>query len=151
MTLSLKEAAEAVGMTKPAILKAIQRGSLSATRDDNNQWQIDPAELFRVYKPATVKEPEKLTTGTSQEPDKIALLTAQLEAVKRENAILQEFHERERRRLETQLEREREQADHWRQQATNLLTHQPEPKAEPAADPARPSLMDKLFGRRGTT
>ena len=46
---SLKQAADAVGRGKPAILKAIKSGRISAHKDDNGQWQIDPAELHRVY------------------------------------------------------------------------------------------------------
>jgi hypothetical protein len=46
---SLKQAADAVGRGKPAILKAIKNGRISAQKDDNGQWQIDPAELHRVY------------------------------------------------------------------------------------------------------
>ena len=48
--------------------------------------------------------------------------------------------------LKDQVAREREQADHWRNQATMLLTHQPEPpKAE---QPTRSRLYEKLFGRK---
>ena len=46
---SLKQAADAVGRGKPAILKAIKGGRISAQKDDNGQWRIDPAELHRVY------------------------------------------------------------------------------------------------------
>ena len=46
---SLKQAADAVGRGKPAILKAIKGGRISAHKDPNGQWQIDPAELHRVY------------------------------------------------------------------------------------------------------
>lgn len=66
MSLSLKEAAEAVGKTKPAVLKAIQKGKISAAKDENGQWQIEPVELFRVYKPVneeTVSNPSKVTDG----------------------------------------------------------------------------------------
>jgi len=45
-----------------------------------------------------------------------------------------------------QVVREQEQANHWRNQANMLLTHQPEPaKAE---QPTRSRLYEKLFGRR---
>src|SRR5215207_2896706 len=53
---TLKEAAEAVGMGKPAILKAIQKGRISAKKDDHGQWWIDPAELHRVYPPSAVSK-----------------------------------------------------------------------------------------------
>jgi hypothetical protein len=47
---SLKEAADAVGRGKPAILKAIQKGIISAQKNPLGQWEIDPSELHRVYK-----------------------------------------------------------------------------------------------------
>lgn len=47
---SLKEAADAVGRGKPAILKAIQKGIISAQKNPLGLWEIDPAELHRVYK-----------------------------------------------------------------------------------------------------
>ena len=51
MAYSLREAAEAVGKGKPAILKAIQSGKISAQKDEHGEWQIEPAELHRVYPP----------------------------------------------------------------------------------------------------
>ena len=47
--LTLNQAAKVAHKSKAAILEAIRSGRLSAARDDLNQWQIDPAELFRVY------------------------------------------------------------------------------------------------------
>ena len=48
--------------------------------------------------------------------------------------------------LKAQVVREQEQANHWRNQATMLLTHQPQPaKAE---QPTRSRLYEKLFGRK---
>ncbi|HRW57963.1 MAG TPA: hypothetical protein P5185_09415, partial [Oscillospiraceae bacterium] len=46
---SLKEAATQTGRGKPAILKAIQKGRISAKKNELGEWQIDPAELHRVY------------------------------------------------------------------------------------------------------
>ena len=46
---SLKQAADAVGRGKPAILKAIKNGRISAQKDAFGQWQIEPVELHRVY------------------------------------------------------------------------------------------------------
>lgn len=51
MALSAAQAAAAVGMTKAGIIRAIHTGKLSATRNENNEFVIDPAELFRVYQP----------------------------------------------------------------------------------------------------
>ena len=49
MQLSLREAAHHVGTTKSTILRAIQSGRLSATRNDEREYRIDPAELMRAY------------------------------------------------------------------------------------------------------
>lgn len=54
--LSAKEAAAAVGMTKAGIIRAIHTGKLSATRNTNGQFEIDPAELFRVYDPVATTD-----------------------------------------------------------------------------------------------
>jgi predicted site-specific integrase-resolvase len=49
MGISAKEAAERVGISKDGILKAIRTGKISAQKDINGTWQIEPVELFRVY------------------------------------------------------------------------------------------------------
>jgi len=51
MGISLLEAAEQCGMTKAGIKKAIQKGRVSAKKNALGEWEIDPAELFRVYPP----------------------------------------------------------------------------------------------------
>jgi hypothetical protein len=64
---SLKQAADAVGRGKPAILKAINSGRISAKKDDNGQWQIDPAELHRVYPVTTTGNGSDTAPGERQE------------------------------------------------------------------------------------
>jgi hypothetical protein len=49
MKLSAREAATQVGMTKQGIIRAIHKGTLSATRNINKEFEIDPVELQRVY------------------------------------------------------------------------------------------------------
>jgi len=44
-------AAAAVGRNKTAILRAIKAGKISVAKDENGEWQIDPAELHRIYPP----------------------------------------------------------------------------------------------------
>src|SRR3982750_3758898 len=51
MAYSLKQAAEATGRTKPTILRAIQTGKISAKKTEMGEWEIEPAELHRVYPP----------------------------------------------------------------------------------------------------
>jgi len=48
---TLATAAAAVARNKTAILRAIKAGKISVTKDENGEWQIDPAELHRIYPP----------------------------------------------------------------------------------------------------
>jgi hypothetical protein len=49
--LSLREAAERAGSSKSTIFRYIKSGRLSASRGDDGAFQIDPAELARVFTP----------------------------------------------------------------------------------------------------
>jgi len=55
--LTLGEAARQVTVTKSTLHRAINDGRLSANRDDQGHYQIDPAELFRVFEPVTRNTP----------------------------------------------------------------------------------------------
>ena len=48
---TIATAAAAVGRNKSAILRSINAGKISITKDENGEWQIDPAELHRIYPP----------------------------------------------------------------------------------------------------
>jgi hypothetical protein len=89
----------------------ITRGRVSATKNDKGEWQIDPAELFRVYQP--------LNGQGERGP---APSEWQIEALQRENSLLRD-----------QLDDLRQDRDQWRQQATALLTDQREKAAQEAS------------------
>jgi chromosome segregation ATPase len=122
---TLAEAAKETGLTKPAILKAIQKGRVSATKDDKGQWLIDPAELFRVYSPTVKKEMVETQTGTFELLLKLREMEAKLEVT--EKRLLDKEAEIENFRAQvSDLRTERER---WRVQAeqiTRLLTDQRE-------------------------
>jgi hypothetical protein len=99
MFYSLKQAADATGKTKPTILRAIKASKISAQKDVHGQWQIDPAELHRVYKPAD--EPERETVNDNN-------------ALEREVALLREV-----------IADLREDRDRWRIQAERLALSKP--------------------------
>jgi len=125
---------------------------LSATRDDKNQWQIDPAELFRVYPPNTDTEHQE----TPQTHSKIELLEEKIRHQACEMRRLEQIADD----LRADREDLRSDRDHWRRQATHLLTYQPQAAPPPAApeieapapmpEPVAPKrgLFEKLFGRR---
>jgi len=62
---SLTQAAKEVGKSKPTISKAIKTGRLSAKKVGVG-YEIDAAELFRVYPKATQNEPAKETASTGE-------------------------------------------------------------------------------------
>jgi len=48
---TLATAAASVGRNKTAILRALEAGKISTVKGENGEWQIDPAELHRIYPP----------------------------------------------------------------------------------------------------
>lgn len=82
MKLTLGQAAKEVGKSKTALSNAIKNGRLSAGKSEGGSYEIDPAELFRVYPPKRVNKGQGLTeldpknrpkTGVNEQ-----VLTAQL-------------------------------------------------------------------------
>lgn len=131
---TLGSAARETSLSKSAISRAIKSGRLSATRDDKGQYQIDPAELFRVYPQDGNATGNGERDATEEHTDKqhmeLSLLRELLAEVRGERDSL------------------RADRDHWREQAermTLLLTHQPQAPAE--AGNARPSFWRRLTGR----
>ena len=55
---SLREAAHQAGVSKSTIWRSVKSGRLSAARDDDGDFAIDPAELFRVFAPKQVEQAE---------------------------------------------------------------------------------------------
>ena len=51
--LSATQAAKAVGKSVPTITRAIKNGKLSAKKLEGGGYEIDPSELFRVWKAVT--------------------------------------------------------------------------------------------------
>ena len=127
--LTLGQAAAECGKQKSTLLNAINKGRLSASKDAKGQWQIDPAELFRVFQVKPKNEHRETPLEHHETVHQLA-----------------ELRERERQLLLEQIADLKADRDHWRNQATMLLTHQPEPpKAE---QPTRSRLYEKLFGRK---
>ncbi len=134
--LTLGLAAKATGKQKSTILDAIRSGRLSASRNELQQWQIDPAELFRVYPAQPKTERQETPEQQAEHP------TPFVKILEKER----EERERERRQLESQINDLKADRDRWQQQAeriTLLLTHQ---QQQPPAETARPGFWRRLFG-----
>lgn len=116
MKLTLNEAAMESGKAKSTISKAIKSGKLSAEKNEDGSFSIDPSELFRVY-PKTPKANSEQKNVTRRKPPKTAnensLVANELAKIEIEKSSLLE----QKRLLETQLEETRQERDEWREQA----------------------------------
>ena len=139
---TLTEAAKETGLTRAGIHKAIKAGRLSATKNDDGNYLIDAAELFRVYQPVSSTINRELTKDdTSVDTVDYQLIAQKLEYTQQ---------------LLKQVESERDSLRHdkeYLQQNLNhallMLTHQPaQPVHQPDIQPVKSRLYEKLFGRK---
>ena len=142
MKHSLGTAAIATGKSKTTIHRAIKSGKLSAFKNDDGAFEIDPAELHRVFDPVTHGVTGNTTMEQSVTPDVTALLA-------QENDFLRLQLERERefnRDLQLMLKTESEE----RRKLTALLTHQKDQVEQPITSTAKKtnSLFAKIFKNR---
>ncbi len=109
MKLSLGQAAKECGKSKATISKALSSGKLSYNRKTSAGYEIDPAELFRVFP----KETAQPLTANDPQPQQS---TPDLKALEREIEMLREMLAKS----EETVERERANTDEWRKQAQTL-------------------------------
>jgi excisionase family DNA binding protein len=130
-SLSLREAAQQVGLNKSTIFRAIKAGRMSAQRADTGDYEIDAAELFRVFEPRIEARPvarasmRQDASGVSvEEATELRIRAERLEA---QLAALRDVLDAEKRRAED-LRGER---DRWAAQAERLALPKPEPVRQP--------------------
>jgi len=75
MAYTLGTAATAVGAAKSTIFRAIKSGRISATKDENGQYQIEPVELFRVFNAVPADRP---ANGSGEQDAVTDMLVAEL-------------------------------------------------------------------------
>ena len=125
MAYSLREAAAAAGKGKPAILKAIQSGKISAQKDEFGAWHIEPAELHRVYPPVsrgTTSEPSSKEPGeTVGNGNGNRLLEQEIQFLREKLTDLQKMKDDERRNLSERIEELRRDRDDLRDERDQLL------------------------------
>lgn len=129
MAYTLTQAAKAIGRNKTTVLRAIKSGKISAIRDEaSGSWLIEPAELHRVYAPAsTAAAPSRIRRkATSRNGDaagELRELLLRLETAEARIADKDAAIDDLRRRLD-QSEEDRRQAQ---AQVAALLTDRREP------------------------
>lgn len=150
--VSLNAAAKLAGVSKSTISKAIKSGLISYSERNTAGYQIDIAELARVYpavltnmsEPVAIQSPEPIA-DTSGLAHANHLLKQKLEAA-----------EEQQRRTDAVLEDVREDRDRWRQQAAALLSDQRSRPTSQAGGyegetslpaPPAPGFWSRLLGR----
>lgn len=118
MAYTLGKAAEACGKSKSTLSKAIKSGRLSASKQPNGSYLIDPSELQRVFprKQETV-EIERTATPEEHPATRIAVLEAELLAERRRSEELQD-----------QVQDLKQDRDDWKNQARALISDQRPPR-----------------------
>lgn len=116
MQLSLSAAAKEVGRSKSTLSRAVASGRLSATRCEDGAYQIDPAELYRVF-PPPVAQPAVSNTA-QPDGDPTGTLRMQLETLERERS-------REREQMQATIEDLRTRLDRAESRIAVLLPAPP--------------------------
>ena len=109
------------------MLRAIKSGKISAARNEHGEWQIEPAEVHRVY-PAVRRNDAEEDAKQQYAPPAAIPFDAQISAM-RDVADL----------LRTQLDDVRKDRDHWRSQAETIarqISHGLTPPRQPSRAPA---------------
>lgn|GEM_PF-3309790 len=127
--VSIREAVKFYRVSRPTLSKSLNNGTISGVKDGKGQWQIDRAELDRVYHPRTTDMekrgqilPGNLSTVYTPENH------LEITALKRETDFLREM-----------LEKAETNAEHWR-----LLAERQQALLE---DKRPKGFLKKLFGR----
>ena len=158
--LSLKQAAEFAGTTKPTILKHMAKGTVSGEKDVNGRWWFDVSELVRVYGEPGSRSGLRNTYNIKQNqpnlqretlPEMITL-AAELTASRAQLRMIEDAREREQRDkdatiadLRNRLDISEEERRRKDTQLTTLLTNSRQEVERPA--PAAKGFLARLLGR----
>lgn len=115
-----KEAAELIGRSKSAVLKAIKEGRISATKSASGSWHIEPVELFRAY-PDCVPSGAQLPRTSALEVPNVPPSGAQVEMEHLRDLLIRA------EKREADLIEER---NAWREQAQRLALSDQRPMSE---------------------
>ena len=129
MTLTLRQAAELTGKSKSTLTRAIKSGRLSASRNSEGMYAINPAELARAY--PLVERPDALRDARHGAPrnsdaelDEAAILRLRMSLLIDEQNRERTAAEREREQLEATVADLRMRLDRTEQRITALIGDQ---------------------------
>lgn len=125
--LNLAQAAAITGMNRSSILRAIKRGALTGTKDHNEVWHVDGAELARVFPVTPNAQPVQQDTH----PDALAahkLALAEERIAELKERLEEMRHERDRARVSE---------DAWKAQCETVSRQLALPAPNDAQPPSR--------------
>jgi hypothetical protein len=128
--LSLGEAAKETGKNKSIISRAIKSGKMSAQKNEDGHYSIDPAELFRVFPKGSeqqLQKEEKQQQATHDSNSSNTLRVKELE-------LEVKFLDKEKNLIQEQIKKTEQERDDWKQQAQKLLLTHEKPE-QPAPQP----------------
>jgi len=116
MSYTVGQAAKATGKSKPTISRAIKSGKISANRNDNGSYSINPAELHRVFSPVSSNSNDNATMTQAETLNGMSALRVEIVGLREHAAILKSERDDLRRRLDQETEE--------RRKLTTILTDQ---------------------------
>ena len=144
--LTLSQAAKAISQSKSTLNRAIKSGRLSAVRNEDGTFSIDPSELARAF-PQNAPERAPLVHHEAHPERPGTEASSKI-------AMLEQLLEREREALAREREVSadlKEDRDRWRAQATGLLSDlrtAQEKSASAASLEVSPSTQPKRLWKR---
>ena len=145
--LTLGQAAKATGRAKGTISNAIKKGRLSGSKNEFGEYEIDAAELLRVFGEQVKlndKQNDMDSVPQGKNPDITTTMAIDLGKAQAEKQALEAQITALNQLLaksEQSLERERENSDEWRKQAQTLALASPE-------QDNHLSFWQRMFGKR---
>lgn len=140
MTYSLGTAAKAAGISKTTIHRAIKSGKLSAIRHEDGSYEIDPAELHRVYPPGSQgNSSSNHDLEQTETLNETGVLRREVELLRERMADKDGVIADLRRRLDAEAEE--------RRKLTALLTDQRATRTTPVSTAERPKGWRGLLTR----
>lgn len=119
MKYTAGQAAKATGVATATVTSALKSGKISGRKDENGSWEIDPAELHRVFPPVSQKDHESHSVKHSATPHETPERAGEINALEREVQTLRDA-----------LGDAREDRDKWRDMAERLSLAPPPPQVE---------------------
>jgi hypothetical protein len=138
MVYTVGQAAKATGKSKPTISRAIKTGALSATKNEDGSYTIDPAELHRVFPPLPSSSNDNPKILRSETPALQVTLQREIELLRERLSDKEAVIDDLRKRLDREgEERRRLTAILTDQRAQPIITPRPEPGAAAPAPAKR--------------